>query len=65
MTEIMELIDKDSKTTINLITMFKAIKKNVNIMRRGMEDMKRIKWNIWKLPYQNSFNALDWEALRK
>ena len=34
MTEIMELIDKDSKTTGNLITMFKAIKKNVNIMRK-------------------------------
>lgn len=34
MTEIMELIDKDSKTTINLTTMFKAIKKNVNIMRK-------------------------------
>lgn len=45
--------------------LFKKVQENVNIMRRGMEDMKRIRWNIWKLPYQNSFNALDWEALRK
>ena len=49
MTDIMELIDKDIKTTIkNLITityelvlMLKAIKENVNIMRKEMEDIKK------------------------
>lgn len=38
MTKMMELVDKD--LNIVIINMFKNLKKNINIMRKEMEDMK-------------------------
>lgn len=39
MTEIMELVDKDLKTTIIIMLhMFKDVKKNMNTVKREMED---------------------------
>lgn len=44
MTDMMELADKDFKTVI--INMLKDSKKNWNMMRQEMGDIKRTKWNF-------------------
>lgn len=57
----MELIDKDTKTTIeNLTTLLKPVKENVTTMRKEMEDIKKERltlpeptWSQWLSMHQH------------
>lgn len=46
MTGIVELPDENVETTITILHRFKKIERNMVKMRRDLEGIKKIQWNI-------------------
>lgn len=49
MTQIIELIDKDIKTAITICYIFKKLKEGLNMLRKGMKDLKNTQIEILEM----------------